>query len=58
MNFIESGANAVRSLNLRSQVPWNMAVNLTARHWRTNSLRMSTSHFMMQREEVSWTPLT
>ena len=35
--FIVKGANA-GSVNMRLPDPWNMAVNLTARHWRTKTL--------------------
>ena len=55
--FIVKGSNAVGSSNLRLPVPWNMAVHLTARHWRTKTLWVSTFHFMMMEKHVSWNPL-
>ena len=58
MYFIVDGDNAVDSLGMCSTIPWNMVVTAENTTLAYNSLRMSTSHFMKQRKEVSWNPLT
>jgi len=52
MNLIVKGANAVGSLIMRLPDPWNTAVHLTARHWRTKKIADVNVE-----KEVSWIPL-
>merc|ERR1719446_396903 len=55
--FIVEGAKAVNSLVMRSPMPANMVVPPDNTTLLQRSLRMSTSHFMMDWKEVSWMPL-
>merc|ERR1712087_13670 len=55
--FIVEGARAVSSLVMRSPIPANMVVPPDRTTLAYKSLRMSTSHFMMLWNVVSWTPL-
>merc|ERR1719420_261032 len=55
--FIVEGANAVSSLVMRSPMPANMVVPPESTTLPYKSLRMSTSHFMMDWKVVSWMPL-
>ena len=51
--FIVDGANAVGSSVTRSTVPWNRAVPPDGTHLAYKFLRMSASHSMLNRREVS-----
>merc|ERR1719160_1690352 len=55
--FIVEGANAVSSLVMRSPMPANMVVPPESTTLAYKSLRMSTSHFMIDWKVVSCTPL-
>merc|ERR1712057_43975 len=55
--FIVDGANAVSSLVIRSPMPANMVVPPESTTLLYKSLRMSTSHFMIDWKVVSCTPL-
>merc|ERR1719379_2508271 len=55
--FIVDGANAVSSLVMRSPMPANIVVPPESTTFAYKSLRMSTSHFMMDWKVVSWMPL-
>merc|ERR1719488_238407 len=54
--FIEAGASAVISLDMRSAMPAYMVVPPDSTTFAYRSLRMSTSHFMIELYVVSWTP--
>merc|ERR1719324_1497819 len=51
------GAKAVSSLVMRSPMPANIVVPPERTTFAYRSLRMSTSHFMMDWNVVSWIPL-
>merc|ERR1719203_1508110 len=55
--FIVEGANAVSSLVMRSPMPANIVVPPESTTLLYKSLRMSTSHFMIDWKVVSWMPL-
>merc|ERR1719267_163542 len=55
--FMVEGAKAVSSLVMRSPMPANMVVPPESTTLLYKSLRMSTSHFMMDWKVVSWIPL-
>merc|ERR1719213_1390679 len=55
--FIVEGARAVSSLVMRSPMPANMVVPPDSTTLLYRSLRMSTSHFMIDWKVVSWIPL-
>merc|ERR1712193_338655 len=55
--FIVEGAKAVSSLFMRSPMPGNIVVPPERTTLLYRSLRMSTSHFMMDWKLVSWMPL-
>merc|ERR1712031_42939 len=55
--FIVDGARAVSSFVMRSPMPPNMVVPPESTTFPYKSLRMSTSHFMMDWKVVSWMPL-
>merc|ERR1719213_196871 len=55
--FMVEGANAVNSLVMRSPMPANIVVPPDSTTLPYRSLRMSTSHFMMDWNVVSWMPL-
>merc|ERR1711933_411423 len=55
--FIVDGARAVNSFVIRSPMPGNMVVPPERTTLAYRSLRMSTSHFMIDWKVVSWTPL-
>merc|ERR1719356_957431 len=55
--FIVEGARAVSSFVMRSPMPWNIVVPPESTTFAYKSLRMSTSHFMMDWKVVSWIPL-
>merc|ERR1712064_129215 len=55
--FIVEGANAVSSLVIRSPIPANIVVPPDNTTLAYKSLRMSTSHFMMDWKVVSWMPM-
>merc|ERR1719352_1675503 len=55
--FMVEGARAVNSLVIRSPMPLNMVVPPESTTFEYKSLRMSTSHFMMDWKVVSWIPL-
>merc|ERR1711977_244557 len=55
--FIVEGAKAVSSFVIRSPMPWNMVVPPDRTTFAYKSLRISTSHFMMDWKVVSWMPL-
>merc|ERR1719172_322435 len=55
--FIVDGARAVSSLVIRSPMPWNIVVPPERTTFAYKSLRMSTSHFMIDWKVVSWIPL-
>merc|ERR1712193_434642 len=55
--FIVDGARAVSSLVIRSPMPWNIVVPPERTTFAYRSLRMSTSHFMIDWKVVSCTPL-
>jgi len=54
--FIDEGASAVSSLLMRSAMPGNMVVPPDSTTLLYKSLRMSTSHFMIELNVVSWMP--
>merc|ERR1712098_831272 len=54
--FIVDGANAVSSFVMRSPMPGNIVVPPDITTFAYRSLRMSTSHFMMDWNVVSWMP--
>merc|ERR1740117_150505 len=54
--FIEAGASAVISLDIRSAMPAYMVVPPESTMLAYRSLRMSTSHFMIELYVVSWMP--
>merc|ERR1712072_571949 len=54
--FIVDGARAVSSFVMRSPMPWNIVVPPESTTFAYKSLRMSTSHFMMDWNVVSWIP--
>ena len=49
LTFIVDGTNAVSSFVMRSRVTWNMAVQMTTRHWRPNSVKYHTSNDVFSR---------
>merc|ERR1712084_19499 len=53
---IVEGANAVSSLVMRSPMPANMVVPPESTTLQYRSLRMGTSHFMMDWNTRSWMP--
>merc|ERR1719401_2351982 len=55
--FIVEGARAVSSFVMRSPMPWNIVVPPDRTTFWYRSLRMSTSHFMIDWKVVSWIPL-
>merc|ERR1711904_676480 len=55
--FMVDGASAVSSFVMRSPMPWNMVVPPERTTFAYRSLRISTSHFMMDWNVVSWMPL-
>merc|ERR1719191_1840560 len=55
--FIVDGARAVSSFVIRSPIPWNIVVPPERTTLAYRSLRISTSHFMMDWKVVSWMPL-
>merc|ERR1711992_370721 len=55
--FMVEGASAVSSFVMRSPMPANMVVPPDNTTLAYKSLRMSTSHFMMDWKVVSWMPL-
>merc|ERR1719464_506755 len=55
--FIVDGARAVISLVMRSPIPANMVVPPERTTLAYKSLRMSTSHFIIDWKVVSWMPL-
>merc|ERR1711918_232392 len=55
--FIVEGAKAVSSFVMRSPMPWNIVVPPERTTLAYKSLRISTSHFMMDWNVVSWMPL-
>merc|ERR1739848_299467 len=55
--FIVDGARAVSSFVMRSPMPWNIVDPPESTTFAYKSLRMSTSHFMMDWKVVSWIPL-
>merc|ERR1712025_1180440 len=55
--FIVEGASAVNSFVIRSPMPLNMVVPPERTTLEYKSLRMSTSHFMIDWKVVSWMPL-
>merc|ERR1712061_287478 len=55
--FIVEEARAVSSFVMRSPMPWNMVVPPDSTTFWYRSLRMSTSHFMIDWKVVSWIPL-
>merc|ERR1712124_83136 len=55
--FIVDGASAVSSFVMRSPMPWNIVVPPERTTLAYRSLRISTSHFMMDWNVVSWIPL-
>merc|ERR1719152_651385 len=56
LTFIEAGASAVSSLDMRSAMPAYMVVPPESTTLAYRSLRMSTSHFMIELYVVSCTP--
>merc|ERR1719248_419394 len=56
LTFIEAGARAVISLDMRSAMPAYMVVPPESTMLAYRSLRMSTSHFMIELYVVSCTP--
>merc|ERR1712014_407609 len=54
--FIVEGASAVSSLVMRSPMPVNIVVPPDSTTFAYKSLRMSTSHFIMLWNVVSWIP--
>merc|ERR1711877_6965 len=55
--FIVEGASAVSSFVMRSPMPANIVVPPESTTFEYKSLRMSTSHFMIDWNVVSWIPL-
>merc|ERR1740129_1107869 len=55
--FMVDGARAVSSLVIRSPIPANIVVPPESTTLEYRSLRMSTSHFMIDWKLVSWMPL-
>merc|ERR1719169_130888 len=55
--FIVEGARAVSSFVMRSPMPGNIVVPPDSTTFAYRSLRISTSHFMMDWRVVSWMPL-
>merc|ERR1719361_1945158 len=55
--FMVEGAKAVSSFVMRSPMPMNIVVPPERTTFEYKSLRMSTSHFMIDWNEVSWIPL-
>merc|ERR1712025_224602 len=55
--FIVEGARAVSSFVMRSPMPANIVVPPESTTFAYKSLRMSTSHFMIDWKVVSWIPL-
>merc|ERR1712207_17800 len=55
--FMVEGARAVNSFVMRSPMPANIVVPPDKTTFAYKSLRMSTSHFMMDWKVVSWIPL-
>merc|ERR1712060_243064 len=55
--FIVEGASAVSSFVMRSPIPANIVVPPDRTTLLYKSLRMSTSHFMIDWKVVSWMPL-
>merc|ERR1712226_1125776 len=55
--FMVDGASAVSSLVMRSPIPVNIVVPPDSTTFAYKSLRISTSHFMMDWKVVSWIPL-
>merc|ERR1719440_1189554 len=55
--FIVEGARAVSSFVMRSPMPWNIVVPPESTTFAYKSLRISTSHFIMDWKVVSWIPL-
>merc|ERR1719159_1663933 len=56
LTFMLVGARATISLVILSAIPGNMVVPPDSTVLAYRSLRMSTSHFMMQLYVASWTP--
>merc|ERR1719203_1615412 len=54
--FIVDGANAVSSFVMRSPMPGNIVVPPDNTTFAYRSLRISTSHFMIDWKVVSWMP--
>merc|ERR1712146_862691 len=54
--FIADGASAVSSFCMRSAMPLNIVVPPESTTLPYRSLRMSTSHFMIELYVVSWMP--
>src|SRR3990167_4350154 len=54
--FMVEGAKATNSFCMRSPIPGNMVVPPDNTTFPYKSLRISTSHFMMELKVVSWTP--
>merc|ERR1712094_138411 len=54
--FIDAGASAVISFDMRSAMPAYIVVPPESTMLAYRSLRMSTSHFMIELYVVSWTP--
>merc|ERR1711977_156376 len=55
--FMVDGARAVNSLVIRSPIPANIVVPPDRTTFAYKSLRISTSHFMIDWKVVSWMPL-
>merc|ERR1712159_881983 len=55
--FMVDGASAVSSFVIRSPMPANIVVPPERTTFAYKSLRISTSHFMMDWKVVSWIPL-
>merc|ERR1719298_138093 len=55
--FMVDGASAVSSFVMRSPMPENIVVPPERTTFAYRSLRMSTSHFMIDWKVVSWMPL-
>merc|ERR1719155_340485 len=55
--FMVDGARAVSSFVIRSPMPWNIVVPPERTTFAYRSFRISTSHFMMDWNVVSWMPL-
>ena len=56
LEFIADGAGATNSMVMRSSIPWNMPVPLDSPTLAHQSSWMSTSHFKIQRQDVTWIP--